>query len=64
MDRQAWHAAVRRIAKSWTQLNDSTTTRDLAVTFLSHSYTEEEGVGQALDGSHLAWDPRGGWELF
>ena len=50
MDRQAWHAAVHGIAKSWTQLSDSTTTRDLAVTFLSHSYTKEEGVGQALDG--------------
>ena len=22
MDREAWHAAVRRVAKSWTQLSD------------------------------------------
>ena len=49
-DRKAWSVAVHGVAKSWTQLSDSTTTRDLAVTFLSHSYTKEEGVGQALDG--------------
>ena len=49
MDREAWHAAVHGTAKSRTQLSDWTT-RDLAVTFLSHSYTEEEGVGQALEG--------------
>ena len=25
-DREAWHARVHRVAKSWTQLSDSTTT--------------------------------------
>ena len=25
MDREAWHAAVHRVAKSWTQLSDRTT---------------------------------------
>ena len=24
LDREAWHAAVQRVAKSWTQLSDST----------------------------------------
>ena len=51
MDREAWHDVVHGITKSRTQLSDWTTTRDsAAVTFLSHSCTEEEGVGQALDG--------------
>ena len=25
-DREAWHAAVHRVAKNWTQLSNSTTT--------------------------------------
>ena len=25
-DREAWHAAVHEVAKSWTQFSDSTTT--------------------------------------
>ena len=25
-DREAWHAVVHEVAKSWTQLSDSTTT--------------------------------------
>ena len=29
-DREAWHAAVHRVAKSWTQLGDQTTTTNMA----------------------------------
>ena len=30
MDREAWHAAVHGVAKSWTRLSDWTGLRDLA----------------------------------
>ena len=29
IDREAWHAAIHRVAKSWTQLSDGTELRDL-----------------------------------
>ena len=45
MDREAWHAAVHGVAKSWTQLSDFT------FTFHFHALEEE----MATHSSVLAW---------
>ena len=37
-DREAWHAAVHGVTKSWTQLSDSTTTMNNNLYFYYHKW--------------------------
>ena len=45
-DREAWHAAVHGVAKSWTRLSDRTMTTatwmDLAIVILSEVFRERQ----------------------
>ena len=53
MDREAWHAAIHGVAKSWTRLSDFT------FTFHSHALERE----MATHSSVLAWRIPGMEEL-
>ena len=69
MDREAWHAAVHGVAKSWTRLSDRTELKTHGVwggcsgwacghAPLADSYPEMQlGVCQS------PWEPRSSWNL-
>ena len=51
MDREAWSAAVHRVAKSWTRLNDWTKLNELKLmcpTYSLHLFTTFRGLGHLL----------------